>query len=172
MSDGLSQLDGRGAADFDALLARYAPANETYDVTLPHGERLTFRALRSYSELKQQEAAAIRWFKSLPSKGSPSFEMHPFKEFLPLDAASAIAAYNISDLSVEPKIEQRDALKMLAAPFLVNFILRSMDHANRSIASIIETQLLEEAKNESGATDGGGSSSPSPETPSANTPTS
>lgn len=158
--------------EIGSLLERYAPPEDVYEIELPHGERFTFRAIKSYSELRSFERDAINWFQSLPRKGSSGCDIHPFKDHLPKDADAAVAAYSISRLSVSPKIEQLDALKMLAAPWLVRFFMKSIDIGNRTIGSIYEGKLLEDAKNESGETDGGDGSSPSPGTPSASTPTS
>lgn len=145
--DGLAETTPQSVLDIESMLARYAPQDEIYEISLPHGERFKFRALVSYSDLKRFERDAVAWFKTLPSPNSEEGKAHRWSEFLPADATSGITAYTISALSVEPKIEQLDALKMLKAPWLVNYFMKQIDYANRSIGSIIESKILEDSKN-------------------------
>ena len=156
----------------EGLLRTYSPPEEHFTVTLPDGEGIKFRALRRYSELKNFEELAARWFLSLPKPGSAEAASHPWAEHLPKNTAEAVAAYTISELSVEPRLEHLHALKLLAAPWLIEAILQQIEEHCRTMKFITEVKLLEAAKKESETTDGGGPSSPSAETCSESIPTS
>jgi len=155
----------------DSLLDNYAPAAAEFVVTLPEGEALKFRALMSSGELADFKAALMNWLEFTPYAGSPKAAGHVWEGFLPANAYEATAAFTISHCSVEPKFSQIDALKLLKAPWLVEFVMDSVDRANRTMKSLFELKLLEHSKNESWATDGSEPASQSPETPLENTRT-
>jgi len=126
----------------------------TFDVHLPRGDVLKFRALARYSALKDFYRAAAEWHQSLPKPGSELAKIHPFGEHLPQDGREALVAYTIAELSVEPKFEHLDALKLLRAPWLVEQIMLGIEQGSRTMYSRQDLDEMSSAKNASGATTG------------------
>lgn len=152
-SDGVQGLAAETQDDpIERMLARYAPPQDEFDVVLPEGEVLRFRAFRSYAEQKQFEREAVRWYQSLPMPKTEEAKAHPYGDLIPDDAQSAIAAYTIAELSIKPKFGHPQALRMLRAAGMVGYILKSIDLENRAIGALFEQKLLEQAKNGFGAT--------------------
>jgi len=149
----------------DLLLDQYGIEDDaTFDIVLPGGEVLKFRAMARYEDVKAFNQSAAAWYQSLPEWDSPEAKNHMWAEHLPHSAGEAIAAYTIAELSVEPKIGHLDALRLLKAPWLVNYIMSRLELGSKSILGRIEALRVEQAKNDSGATDGNEPNSPSPET--------
>jgi len=157
--------DNRAAGFVDMALEQYGiKEGSTFDVHLPRGDVLKFKALARYGALKEFYRAAGDWYQSLPKPGSELAKIHPFGEHLPRDGREALVAYTISELSVEPKFEQLDALKLLRAPWLVEQIMLGIEQGSRTMYSRSDYDKVEAAKNESGATTGTEHASSSPET--------
>lgn len=147
--------------NIDQFVAEYAPSESTFDLTLPGGEVLKFRIIQSYADLQQFKQDASVWYQSLPKTVEPG---HPMYGLIPKSPAEAMAAFTISELSVEPKLEHLDAFKILKAPWLVETLLSTIDLHNKSIAKLWESKAVESAKKNSALTSGPDSDSPSPET--------
>jgi len=154
--------------NIDQFVAEYAPAEATFELPLPGGEVLTFRIIQSYAGLQQFKQEATNWYRALPKTVDPS---HPLYGYLPDTPSEAMAAFTISELSVEPKLEHLDALKILRAPWLVETILSAIDLNNKSIAKLWESKAVEASKKNSSETTGSDLDSQSPETVSESTPT-
>lgn len=112
-----------GGGLIDDLLGAYAPSTATFEVSLPKGEVLTFRAFSTYSELASWKAGAAQFVKLVTGGAVPP----AWQECLPQTNEEAIAAYTIAELSVEPKFSQIDAMRLLKAPWLVEHIMGQID---------------------------------------------
>ena len=155
--------------NIDEFVESYAPSEMTFALPLPGGEVLTFRILQSYGELQEFKQTASAWYQKLPK----AVELgHPFYGHMPESPSDAMAAFTISELSVEPRLEHLDALKILIAPWLVETILSAIDTHNKTISKLWEAKAVEAAKKNSSVTTGQDSGSPSAETASEPIPTS
>lgn len=147
--------------NIDDFVESYAPGELTFSLPLPGGEVLTFRILQSYGELQEFKHAAAAWYQKLPKAVEPA---HPFYGHVPESPSDAMAAFTISELSVEPRLEHLDALKILKAPWLVETILSAIDTHNKSISKLWEARAVEMAKKNLSGTIGQDSGSQSAET--------
>ncbi len=155
--------------NIDSFVESYAPSESTFELPLPGGEVLTFRILQSYADLQTFKQAASNWYSKLPKAVGKE---HPFYGRLPQNASDAMAAFTISELSVEPKLEHLDALKILAAPWLVETILSAIDTHNKALSKLWEAKAVDAAKKNFSETTGNGSGSQSAGTRSKSTRTS
>jgi len=133
----------------EELLESYGTP-ETFEVELPKGEKLTFRHITNFAELSRFKKEANDFARILLSKNCPG----PYREHAPNNMDAAIAAYTISTLSVEPRFEHIDALKLMKAPYLVQTILNQIDatrmnYLNEGFAAQVEAEKKDSNETES-----------------------
>lgn len=157
------------AFSINDLIERYKPESETFTVTLPGGEILHFRNLANYGELQAFKVRIAEFASSLRNGRCPE----SFSPYIPEDDASLIAAFTVSELSVEPtKIEHLQALQMTKATWLLEQLVTEIDrHRSRATAIALNDQV-EQGKNESWLTECSAPDSPSAEMSTESTPTS
>jgi hypothetical protein len=119
--------------ELTSVLGRWTPP-PTFKIELGGGDELEFKSCGSYSEYRSLERSAGQWaadFQAYP--GSKAAGLAPFKDWvhLPTSQEEAVAAFIISELSVEPKLGIGDACALLKAPLLVDFLLKSIRIAHR-----------------------------------------
>jgi hypothetical protein len=170
MSDlpGIQEAGSRPALDFiQGILDNYAPEGGTFDVELPMGEVLKFRALTSHPEYVAFRREATEYAQQR-LKG----HAHPLcVPLLPKEIDSLVSVYTIKELSVEPKFDELQALRLLGAPLIVDLIISEID--KRRCKFIAEGRNpLEEAQKKSTTTPSSESGSGSPGTSTDDTPTS
>lgn len=116
------------AFDLSGLIEQYK-APESFDVTLPAGEVFTFRAIKSHAELVDFRKRAGVFVKAATSRAL----IEAWKEFAPIPAETALIAFTVSELSLEPKIEQLDALTLAKnLPWVLETMYEQIE-LNRSI---------------------------------------
>lgn len=154
-----------GNAFLEDLLGHYkAPDGDTYEISLPKGEVLKFRAFRTFGELSSHYREAAEFAKRLLVDGAYHAS---WADCLPDTPAAAMAAYTIHVLSVEPKFSQFDALRLLKAPTLVEFLMEQIDQHRMNY----QTNPVDDAKKGSRATPSSGSDCEPPATFTEDTPT-
>ena len=116
------------AFDLSSIIDQYK-APESFDVVLPAGETFTFRAIKSHTELVDFRKKAAVFVKAATSKAL----IDAWKEFAPIPAETALIAFTVSELSLEPKIEQIDALSIAKnVPWILETMYEQIE-LNRSI---------------------------------------
>lgn len=125
----------------DSLLEEYGTP-ETFTIELPKGEVLTFRHITSYGELDKFTKEANDFARILGGSKCPPH----LKALDPNSDQAAIAAFTIARLSVEPKLSDEDALKLLKAPYLVQTILNKIDATRMNFLNNGFTSAVAEEK--------------------------
>lgn len=123
---------------------------ETIPVTLPGGEVLTFRGLRTMDEVRAHREAVARWFHAIPA---PLPEGHLWDGIAPKTPEEAYEVFTIAELSVEPKITQLQAMQMQRAPALMEYISDCLEAGMKSMRSKVLAREIENAKKNSEKTD-------------------
>src|SRR5687768_4153714 len=99
-------------------------AERPVEITLPNGRVLKFRAIRDYDELLELRQRAAD-FGKLVKAGKVPAELKPFA---PKQAETIATVFLVSELSVEPKLEQGDVMKLCKeAPQMVAFVASELD---------------------------------------------
>jgi hypothetical protein len=140
--------------DLDKFLEEYAPSQDLIEVTLPNGMQLTFKPWARLQEREDYVKEAVAWWKSLPKAGTKEAETHSWKDDLPTSAYEAVSAYLIHSRSVNPKISQLGALKMLRAAEVAKHIIDRIDAGNNSVYSKQAAAVTEAKKDLSGTGSG------------------
>lgn len=148
------------AIDLDAVIADFTPKQEIFDVVLPDGTVLKFRAFRTRKEKKDWEAQAIKWFQDVVQnpkneRGSLKSQVKALGEFVPADTDEAMNAHLIFSVSHEPKFTIKQACRLLHAPALLEHIIGQIDAANESMYFRAQKTLIELAKKNSNETTSG-----------------
>lgn len=156
--------------DIEKLIEDYTPEPGPFPVVLPKGEVLTFRPFERVADWETMKQAAAGWYASLPTPGEDVG--HPFEGLTPRSAEEAIMAFVIADRSVEPKIGQRDALRLLKAPMMASYLYDAIMERSKEFSSLALSARIERAKKNSANPPFTESDSPSPETSTDATPTS
>lgn len=104
----------------DDLISNYSPKSLEFDVTLPMGEKLRFRAIEGYADLQSFRQAAKMFAQSAVGN-------KVYGECAPRTSEEAIAAFTIAQLSVEPKFDQRQACQIVRCAWLCDLIITAMD---------------------------------------------
>lgn len=150
----------------ESLLDKYGAPDGPVVVTLPEGEELRFRAITSYSDLNEFLKLAKSWCEGVRIACAPEM-----KVLLPNDDATLHAAFTISELSIEPKFSQLDALKLCQAGWLVAEIMAQLDAKRMKVRIDAQTAaVVEDEKKGSLPTPGTGSGSSAPATTSPAAP--
>lgn len=171
IDDGVEAIAATSERLVDRLVREYAPDSDIYDVVLPEGEVLKFRALKGYGDLAEFKRALIDWSDHTPLAGAKAAKGHIWESRLPKNTFERTAAFTIAYFSHEPQFTHVDALDLLKAPWLVEYLMNCIESANKTMRSMFESKLVEASKKGSGETGGSASSSSSPETVSESTPT-
>jgi hypothetical protein len=131
---------------------------ETFVVTARHpktGESVdfTFRRLKSYDEVIRLNRDAAEFAKKM--LGSASRALPPaWQEVLPTETETAVTAFTVHALAVEPEVGQLDALKLAnKAPWLLSHLMSGIE-ANRLSYVRAEIDKVEAEKKDSSLTDG------------------
>lgn len=146
----------------NAILDAYSPGERVFTVTLPGGEDLTFRTLPTYRDYREFTERFQLWWKVFSKTEAANG----------LEMGDGVAVFTVSELSVEPKIDQSSAVRLLRAPAVMMTLINAIDRANQFAQQEEEVEYVITEKNDLSATDGGGLSSPSRETLTTDTPTS
>lgn len=162
-------IDGLAGLNLQDLIGKYTPEDRPIEVILPEGEVLQFRPLRSHGDLKNLLDRATEFARNLRDPVHPASRR--FTDVMPETAEDMILAYMIAELSMEPKFDQRTAMQLMRAPWLVRHIRDTMDLANKSMLALALAAAVEEAKKNSSETPLNESESPSHETSTESTPT-
>lgn len=117
--------------DIEKLIEDYTPEPGPFPVVLPKGEVLTFRPFGDYGEFEALKKRAVSWYRSIADDPA-----HPYAELLPATPEGAVAAFVIAELSAEPRISQRDALRLLKAGPLVDHIVNTIEERSRTVSAI------------------------------------
>lgn len=133
----------------DSLIKSYVPTDsETFDVVLPRGEKLTFRAVRDYSEIRKLATEGAKWFKAAQKNPSPQI-----KKVLTEDEGTATQAFMMATTSVEPKLTEHDVLKLAKeAGWLFLEIVKQYDEKQANRAAMVEAEVLEDLGEDSAPT--------------------
>lgn len=131
------------------IIANYTP-DEIIPATLPDGKTFTFRGLRTMDEVREHREAVARWFHQIPS---PLPDGHLWEGLAPTTHEAAYNIFTLSELSIEPKISQMQAMRMQRAPSLMEYLLDTIETGNKSIRSKLLAQEIEKAKKNSEQTD-------------------
>lgn len=138
----------------DSLISSYTTSSDsTFTVTLPKGDKLTFRAVRDYSEIRKLATEGAKFWKTLNSpRCTPQL-----KAVIPADEGTAVQAFMIAQTSVEPKLTQHDVLRLAKeAGWLFLEIVRQYDQAQALRAAEVEAEELEELGEDSAETSSAG----------------
>lgn len=158
--------------DLERLVTAYVVADEEFDVELPLGEVLRFKAIKRPSDLKALYAAGAAMFASLPKPGTKAASVHPWNGFLPETQDEFFSAFKISELSVSPKIPHLTALKLLRNAFLIEYLETAIESHSKTMTSLKFVKAVDEAKKNLMATVLNASESAAPSKSSDDTPTS
>lgn len=132
--------------DLTELLTTFVVESETFEVPIPGLGVATFKPIKRQSELKALYASAAVLYASLPKPGTDSAKSHAWAQWLPETQDEWFTAFKISELSVTPKISQLDALKLLRAPHLMEYLELAIDENSKSLSSIQFANRVAEAK--------------------------
>jgi hypothetical protein len=132
-----------GGGFMESLLEGYAPKSETFEIVLPRGEKLSFRAFSTYRELADFKREMSAFGKKI--KRLDDAQNHPFFSLYKPETDDEIAAaFTIHYLSIEPKFEIAQAFGLLRAPWLAEHIVEQVD-AHR-MRFILDQDAVEEQK--------------------------
>jgi hypothetical protein len=124
------------ASIVDKLLATYEPDDKAEWVDPTDGEVYTFKTWKSSDDYEAFLQRAAAWYGKLPEAQSAEAETHPFSGFLPASWAQAYKAFMIHEMSLAPKFEQLDALRLMKAPHLSNGMVRAIQQAARTVEAV------------------------------------
>ncbi len=127
------------------LLDSYASGDGIVEITLPKGETIKFKMPSSFGGWARMQTEASNWWKGIRNSMGA---MPQWKEFDDLDEADGKAAYIISKLSHDPKIDERSALALTRNAFLTQHILVNLD-ASGYLKSVTDQQKEAERLGES-----------------------
>jgi hypothetical protein len=150
------------------IISDYTP-DAQFSVFLGGGEEIKFRAFQSHQQYREHQESVVSWFNTIPN---PLPAGHVWEGLAPTNLQDAYHVFTISTLSIEPKITQLQAMKMLKAPLLIEHLSDQIEAGLKSVRSKAMAAAIEKAKKNSDPTVGEETNSPSVETPSENTPTS
>lgn len=128
----------------DHLLATYQPEEFAEWTDPSSGDTYKFKTWKTLDEYDEFLQRAANWYGKLPEPGTPQAATHPFCEHLPASWAEGYKAFMVHELSVEPKFEQLDALRLLKAPHLMNEWRRAIEHAARTISAVRRDAMYRE----------------------------
>lgn len=141
----------------EQLLADYSvEPGALITVDLPEGA-LTFQPVRRYGQFTRLTQEALAWWQGPKPKGLAAV--------WPESAEEAAAAYFISVLSVEPKIDLAQACRLLGATFLVQKILAELNAGSKALGDVWLAKAVEAEKKGSEPTEPSEPSAPSAEGP-------
>lgn len=133
------------AFDLSALVESYK-APETFEVKLPAGETFIFRAIQTHAELVKFNNAADQFAKVA---GSKKLSHEDWAEFVPVPSETAKKVYTVAELSVEPKLTQKDALELAhKLPFVLETLHAQIDLNRSAIFQRLIKEALEEGKDD------------------------
>ena len=123
------------------LIEQYSEAEPEIVIELAKGEKLRFRALRDMTDMYRIEKAAQAFAKRSAPAEAPA-EWQPYTS--PISGVRR-SCYYVSELSVEPKITQLEALQLAqAAGPLVSAIFAKLMGGVASVVSDDEAKELAE----------------------------
>ncbi len=132
-----------------SLIEKYQqePEEKIVEATLSGGEVLRFRGIRDYDELCDLKQRAAEFYKRIRSNKMNHPDMAPY---LPRSGEAAATVFLLSELSVEPKLEQLDVMKMckLWKPEEVASLAAQIDASLTTEVSRSDEEAFAEAKNE------------------------
>jgi hypothetical protein len=130
----------------ESLLEKYGAPDGTFEVKLPGGEGLVFRRIETYGEIKQFMRDTAEFLKVAEKSPHPAW-----KEALPVDQDSRIAAYTLHRLCVGPiQFDLPSAFRLMRAGWLVDLLMAQLD-ANRMRFQVeqAEQERVEQEKKDS-----------------------
>jgi hypothetical protein len=136
----------------DELLEVYGAPTGPVEALMPNGKIFKFRVPATFGEAKALEDATAKFVQDIRSgeilKGAPQ----EFVDNIPKDDVSLEAAFRISQLSLEPKISQLEAFKLMRAPKVVRGVMEMLNAHEMAASSAVATEYIEKAKKDLGAT--------------------
>ena len=109
MTDEVVSLASPDSKSFiDALIDDYAPKNEVVEVTIK-GKKLTFRTVSDRAQLNIMKKAAQKFAAEVDPLKVPN---ESDRVYYDTDEDTFISCYMMSSLSVEPKLQPLDLLKL------------------------------------------------------------
>lgn len=136
--------------DAQSLIAKYAVKQATFPIELmsvdetgkPSIDTLTVRQVKSTEEMRDIKVKGLQFARMLQNTPPAAFT-----PFLPVTEATAEMVICVSELVIEPKVSQLDALQMAQeAGQLLAHIFGQIMARNTQAAGIADTEAIEEAK--------------------------
>ncbi|MCC7229251.1 MAG: hypothetical protein IT203_02590 [Fimbriimonadaceae bacterium] len=136
----------------DDLIRDFSAPTEPFEILMPSGAVYKFKVPQTRDEQKNFEKARDEWSKKMLAASMPD----PHKGLNLGHSEEALGvAYTMSALSVEPKINQIQALQLLNAPFICEYVTKQIGaHQFKITAERIEA-WIEEGKKELSQTESG-----------------
>jgi hypothetical protein len=132
----------------EELIETYAPKQAEFEVTLPKGEKLTFRAVTDYAELSRLKAGAAKFAKMCRSNRCNA----DLKKQLPSEEdgdETILVSFVLSATIVEPKLTQKDFLTLAkSACYAFNTIVDQWNLGQTNIQIEDEAEYIEDLKND------------------------
>ncbi|HLO97253.1 MAG TPA: hypothetical protein VK171_01550 [Fimbriimonas sp.] len=118
-------------------------APETFVVTLPGGHEFKFKTIKSHTEFVGFTEKAKRFIKLTQGKSVPK----DWKQFQPIHPETANKAFTVSELSLEPKFSQLDALRLAQeVPFVLETFFEKLEINRSAVFAKIVDESLDEGK--------------------------
>lgn len=132
-----------------SLLSDYAPASQTFDVTLPHGETIPFKRLYDSVAMAELQREATQWAKSMmPKKGKPPALLPGWEAVYTADAELLAKVYCVTKLAVHPDFQDQLGVLKLArkAGPIFQSIVHQIDLASVNLIAQNEVETVEAEK--------------------------
>lgn len=130
----------------DSLIEVYGPASQVFDIVLPKGESLQFRAVSDWNELEALKLGAEQF-------GNAMIKGHPWKDVGEPTAKTFRLASMFASLCVSPKIGEHGWLKIAHnAAFLFEHVRQCVDNSQMAYLLQAEDVGVDASKKELGAT--------------------
>jgi hypothetical protein len=101
----------KGSDALESLLSRFGESEDTFDVPLSDGTFLKFKTLPGYTDVRDLMTKAQAWAATMKQSGGVG-DMRPLVK--KADEEVLRKVYELSELSVEPKLSQVDVLLLSA----------------------------------------------------------
>jgi len=133
-------------ASIDEIIDLYKPKAEDFVIVLPEGEPLIFRMPKSYADITAMHKRAGEFAEAVDAVNAG-----PMAEFSDLGAKTLAYAAIIAEMSVEPKISQKQACNMaLRAGGLFQYLLAKIIDRTSLAHEVEMAQGVDAAKKDSG----------------------
>lgn len=135
------QEDGSTPSFVESLIAQFAPPADVFTVELG-ASKLSFSAVRSYSDIRAMQDRAARYVKYCRSDKAKPYAV-------PEDDETIVSAFVLSETSVEPKLSQADCLTLAAkAGYIFKALVDQWNAAQIAPRAEAEADEIERLKND------------------------